>query len=146
MGPRKQFLNRKCLSVVRIKFLKDFCSASISNLFFSAMWSPSFVPKPDDWPEQCRVVGTFTKPGIVSINTDNYSDFYAWLEKGSTPVFIGFGSMVIDEPETLSNIIMKAAIKANCRIVVQSGWSTLDVSGEQRCFNIGTVHLLSETC
>lgn len=45
--------------------------------------------------------------------------------------------MVIDEPETFSDIIMKAAAKANCRVVVQSGWSTLDVSGEQRCFNIG---------
>jgi hypothetical protein len=23
------------------------------------MWSPTFVPKPKEWPEQCRVVGIF---------------------------------------------------------------------------------------
>ena len=26
---------------------------------FSAMWSPSFVPRPDDWPPQAQVVGAF---------------------------------------------------------------------------------------
>lgn len=108
---------------------------------FSAMWSPSFVPKPDDWPEQCRVVGTFTqdkkKAGVV--DEEKFADLIAWLKAGEKPVFIGFGSMVIKDTSTLETMIMKAARQANCRIVVQSSWSKLDVSDEELCQNVGPV-------
>jgi hypothetical protein len=41
---------------------------------FSAMLSPSFVPKPDDWPDQCEVVGTFftdTSSPVKSVVTSS---------------------------------------------------------------------------
>ncbi len=104
---------------------------------FSAMWSGSFVPKPDDWPEQCRVVGTFNyvekKEGSEKPAFDpseaGLGDVVDWLESGPKPVFIGFGSMVIEDPKALEEIIKAAATKVGCRIIVQSGWTKMDVSG-----------------
>ena len=131
---------------------------------FSAMWSPSFVPKPVDWPEQCQVVGTFTQfTGKASQNkvtlpaeeAAKLSDLIEWIENGDAPIFIGFGSMVIKDTERLQTMIMDAAKALGTRIVVQSSWSKLDVmSGfeereEQLCHNVGPVShdwLLPQCC
>ena len=112
---------------------------------FSAMWSPSFFPKPADWPDQCRVVGTFTevkdvtKKQTVTVDTEKFADLIAWIESGTKPVFIGFGSMVIKDTNALEEIIKQAAKQTDTRIVVQSSWSKLDVSGEPLCHNVGPV-------
>mmetsp|Transcript_15225 Transcript_15225/g.33052 ORF Transcript_15225/g.33052 Transcript_15225/m.33052 type:complete len:873 (+) Transcript_15225:27-2645(+) len=132
---------------------------------FSAMWSPSFVPKPVDWPQQCRVVGTFTevkasakkKVTLSPLDTEKFASLIAWIESGVKPVFIGFGSMVIKDTVRLQQMIMDAAKATNTRIVVQSSWSKLDVSGwgleegdeEQLCHNVGPVShdwLLPQCC
>jgi sterol 3beta-glucosyltransferase len=109
------------------------------NIPFSAMWSPGFVPKPDDWPEQCRVVGAFTedkkKAGVV--DEEKFADLIEWLEEGDAPVFVGFGSMVIKDTVALQNVIIEAARMSNCRIIVQSCWSKLDVAAEPLCQNVG---------
>lgn len=109
---------------------------------FTAMWSPSFVPKPEDWPSQCRVVGTFNfkersldgdDGEVIKVSFDpiaaGFQDLTNWFDNGGPkPVFIGFGSMVIEDPERLVEIIKAAAIQVGCRIVVQSGWTDLDIS------------------
>lgn len=118
---------------------------------FSAMWSPSFVPKPDDWPEQCRVVGTFTensggagvaKKVMLSPSDEKKNEkLIAWLKEGGDarkPIFIGFGSMVIKDTERLQTMIMEAAKETKIRIVVQSSWSKLNVYGEF-CHNVGPI-------
>ncbi len=134
----------KTLKIPRIHGHMMTSSIIDARIPFSAMWSPSFVPKPDDWPEQCRVVGTFDfqervkkvdeeaqaqphQPSFDPIKA-GFSDVVKWFEQGPKPVFIGFGSMVINEPEKLEHIIKAAAKKVGCRIIVQSGWTNLDVS------------------
>ena len=130
---------RTTLDLPRIQATTGFSSAIIdSHVPFSAMWSPNFVPKPADWPEQCRVVGTFTvNQAGSSFDTTPFSDLVEWLAAGLPPVFIGYGSMVIEDTKSLAQIIQAAAVKADCRIVVQSSWSDFDVSSEPRCFNVG---------
>jgi len=97
---------------------------------FSAMWSPAFVPKPSDWPEQCEVVGTFVIDQKKDFDVSPFAELDAWLKDGPKPIFIGFGSMVIQEPKLLEDIIKKAAHKANVRVVVQSSWTKLDVEDD----------------
>ena len=129
---------------------------------FSAMWSPTFCPKPLDWPEQCRVVGTFTdvKKGVKAsptVDEEKFADLISWIESGPSPVFIGFGSMVIEDTTKLSQMIKDAAKETGTRIVVQSSWSKMDVSdeednvegGQQLCHNVGPVShdwLLPQCC
>jgi len=122
-----------------------------TNIPFSAMWSPSFVPKPEDWPKQCRVVGTFTqdKKKACVVDEEKFADLIQWLNAGPKPVFIGFGSMVISDTNRLQGMIMKAARITNTRIVVQSSWSKMDVSSESLCHNVGPVAhdwLLPQCC
>ncbi len=123
---------------------------------FSAMWSPTLLPRPKDWPEQCRVVGTCSQKIVKKRSFDpieaGLGDLVDWLNSGPKPVFIGFGSMVIENPRRLQEMIITAAAKVQCRIVVQSGWTKLDVSGCMKgedlpldfglqgplCFNVGS--------
>jgi sterol 3beta-glucosyltransferase len=109
-----------------------------AKLPFSAMWSASFVPKPKDWPDQCQVVGAFFVEQKTNFDAKPFEEFTMWLNNGPKPIFIGFGSMVIKEPQKLEKIIKEAARKANVRVVVQSGWSKLDVEDESGlCHNVG---------
>jgi hypothetical protein len=49
---------RSTLQLRKLSYVGGISAAIVdSKIPFSAMWSPSFVPKPADWPEQCRVVG-----------------------------------------------------------------------------------------
>jgi hypothetical protein len=105
---------------------------------YSAMWSPSFVPKPEDWPPQCEVVGTFVIDQKKNMDTTPFDDLSIWLANGPKPVFIGFGSMVIEDTTSLGHIIVEAAKIANVRVVVQSSWSKLNVEdGSGLCHNVG---------
>ena len=126
---------------------------------FSAMWSPSFLPKPEDWPDECRVVGTFTeqkskeKEEVPAVDTEKFADLIEWMGQGPPPVFIGFGSMVIEDTEGLAKMIKDAAKTTDTRIVVQSSWSKIDVSAEEGevayCANVGPVShdwLLPQCC
>ena len=110
-----------------------------SQVPFSAMWSPSFVPRPEDWPKQCQVVGTFVldRQGSDEFDESEFQEFIEWITEGQPPIFLGFGSMVIKDTNRLAEMIKRAVVQADCRMVVQSGWSKIDVSGEPRCINIG---------
>jgi hypothetical protein len=104
------------------------------------MWSAAFVPKPADWPEQCEVVGSFFVEQKSDFDPAPFKDVTEWIQSGGAkPVFIGFGSMVIREPEKLEQIIKEAARKAGIRVLVQSGWSKLNVEdeGSDLCRNVG---------
>lgn len=110
-----------------------------SRIPFSAMWSPSFVPKPDDWPEQCRVVGTFVidQKSSTAFDESEFAELSEWLASGPPPIFLGFGSMVIEDTNSLAEMIKNAVVQADCRMVIQSSWSQIDVSGEPNCFPVG---------
>ena len=73
----------------------------------------------------------------MTINEDEFADVIQWLKEGDSPIFIGFGSMVIKDTSLLSNIIMESARAANARVIVQSNWSKLNVSEEPLCKDIG---------
>lgn len=112
-----------------------------SKVPFSAMWSPSFVPKPNDWPEQCRVVGAFIldEDKAPKVDEDDFREFLDWYKKTKRkPIFIGFGSMMVDDTTRLSKIIKDAAKQADMPLVVQSTWSKLKTSEEPLCYDIGS--------
>lgn len=57
-------------------------------------------------------------------------DLMRWLESGPAPVFVGFGSMVIRDPERLVEIIETAAKRSGTRVLLQSSWT--DMSKKQQ--------------
>lgn len=49
----------------------------------------------------------------------------AFLRNGPPPVYIGFGSIVIDNPQRLTTMILEAVKSTGVRAIVSKGWSKL---------------------
>ncbi|ORY13303.1 UDP-glucose:sterol glycosyltransferase [Clohesyomyces aquaticus] len=88
-------------------------------------FSPNVVPPPLDWPDWIRVTGYwFLDEG------DRYeppADLLAFMQKarddGKKLVYVGFGSIVIDDPARLTKTVVDSIIKADVRCVLSKGWS-----------------------
>ncbi|KAH7184107.1 hypothetical protein BKA60DRAFT_613781 [Fusarium oxysporum] len=49
-------------------------------------------------------------------------DLVGFLEKGPPPIYIGFGSIVIDDPPALTQLIFDAVKLAGVRAIISRGW------------------------
>ena len=89
------------------------------------LWSPYFVPKPPDWGPEINLAGfVFLEPANTFEPPESPMKF---LEAGDTPVYIGFGSIVVDNPERFTEMIFDAVKKASVRALVSKGWGGLGV-------------------
>lgn len=90
---------------------------------FTYLWPDSLVPKPAEWGphidlanfihyEQAR---TYEPPPALL-------DF---LAAGETPIYVGFGSVVAENPAVLTRTIFTALRKAGARGIVSQGWAHL---------------------
>jgi hypothetical protein len=79
-----KFINRwrmRTLNLPRTPFNHKYSNPIVQcKIPFSAMWSWSFVPKPEDWPEQCRVVGAFTESSPIAAWCLRRS--WWWMQQG----------------------------------------------------------------
>ncbi|KAI6881446.1 UDP-Glycosyltransferase/glycogen phosphorylase [Hortaea werneckii] len=92
-------------------------------------WSPALVSKPADWPDYIDVCGFFFR------EVPSYSpptDLASFLECGDKPVYIGFGSIVLDDPAVMTEKILAAVEKAGVRAIVSRGWSNLGEGRDSR--------------
>ncbi|KAL1794573.1 hypothetical protein ACET3X_006389 [Alternaria dauci] len=90
-------------------------------------WSPALVPKPLDWPAHIDVCGFFFRDPPRYEPPD---DLRSFIESGPPPVYIGFGSIVLEDPQRITAVILEA-VKANgFRAIVSKGWSKLGDHGE----------------
>ncbi|VAH65833.1 unnamed protein product [Triticum turgidum subsp. durum] len=87
------FINdfRKKLNLPPIAYFSTY-HGSISHLPTGYMWSPHLMPKPKDWGSLVDVVGYC----FLNLGTKYQPplEFSQWLQEGSKPIYIGFGSMV----------------------------------------------------
>ncbi|KAF8201096.1 hypothetical protein K438DRAFT_1758408 [Mycena galopus ATCC 62051] len=90
---------------------------------FTYCWSPALVPKPMDWPAHMDVCGFFFREAPDYTPPPELDDF---LRAGPPPVYIGFGSIVIDDPSRMSAIVLGAVRKVGVRAIVSRGWSKLE--------------------
>ncbi|TFK67117.1 glycosyltransferase family 1 protein [Pluteus cervinus] len=85
--------------------------------------SPALVPKPSDWKNHIDVVGFYFLDLATSYQPPD--DLAAFLSAGPPPIYIGFGSVVVDDPVALTNKIFEATEKAGVRALVSAGWGGL---------------------
>lgn len=88
-------------------------------------FSPHVVPPPLDWPDWVRVTGYWFLD-----EADLYeppADLVAFMDKarkdGKKLVYVGFGSIVIDDPAALTKTVVDSVMKADVRCVLSKGWS-----------------------
>lgn len=86
-------------------------------------YSEKVVPEPADWPKSAQTTGYW----FLDENEDwePPEELSAFLQNGSAPVYIGFGSMAGRDPERLARVVVEALEKANLRGIIATGWGGL---------------------
>ncbi|CAG8279064.1 unnamed protein product [Penicillium salamii] len=85
-------------------------------------WSPALVPKPKDWPAHIDVCGFFFRDPPSYSPPSELAEF---LQAGPPPVYIGFGSIVVDNPQKLIDTVVIAIVRSGVRAIISKGWSGL---------------------
>lgn len=90
---------------------------------FTYLWPASLVAKPPEW-----------GPHIELANFVQYEQAHTYepppallefLAAGEAPIYVGFGSVVAEDPAALTRTIFRALEKAGARGVVSRGWAHL---------------------
>ncbi|KAK4090318.1 CAZyme family GT1 [Purpureocillium lilacinum] len=87
---------------------------------FTYLWSPGLVPKPADWGDEIDVTGFVFLDLAGAFKPD--PALVKFLEAGEKPIYIGFGSIVVDDAERFTDMIFDAIKKAGVRALVSRGW------------------------
>ncbi|KAJ6442575.1 UDP-glucose,sterol transferase [Purpureocillium lavendulum] len=113
---------RKTLDLEPVPFSEGPGLAETLKVPVTYCWSPALVPRPADWPSHIDVCGFFFRDEPEHTPTPGLAAFLS----GAKPIiYIGFGSIVVDDPRALSAIIVGAVEAAGVRAVVSRGWSGL---------------------
>ncbi|XP_049369128.1 sterol 3-beta-glucosyltransferase UGT80B1 [Solanum verrucosum] len=113
---------KKKLNLPPIAYFSTY-HGSLSHFPTGYMWSPHVVPKPKDWGSLVDIVGyCFLNLG------SNYrppEEFIKWIQNGPKPVYIGFGSMPLEDTIKTTNIILEALRNTGQRGILDRGWGDL---------------------
>ncbi|KAL9245084.1 hypothetical protein vseg_018778 [Gypsophila vaccaria] len=129
------WITRSHINVIRERTLKlppipyfSTYFGSMYHLPMTYMWSRHILPKPKDWGPLVDVAGyCFLNLGSNYQPPDELVD---WMKKGSRPIYVGFGSMILDDPRTTTSIILEALKNTGQRGILDSGWGDLGISSE----------------
>lgn len=89
-------------------------------------FSRHVVPPPADWPENVHVTGYWILDEVKDWQPP--PELLKFLEAGSPPVFVGFGSMSGRDPERATRLVLEALAKAGQRGVIVTGWGGLEIA------------------
>ncbi len=68
------------------------------------------------------------------------SDLLTWLDAGPPPLYVGFGSMAVTDPDTLAQVITTATSTLGLRVLMATGWSGLSVEDDkERTYTVRAV-------
>lgn len=88
-------------------------------------FSPTVVPPPSDWPSWHQVVGYWWP--VVDPQWEAPRALVEFLAEGSAPVFLGFGSMHVEDPTGFRRMLIEAVDAAGVRAVIQHPDSRVDM-------------------
>jgi UDP:flavonoid glycosyltransferase YjiC (YdhE family) len=98
------------------------------------------IPKPKDWGHHVSIAGFFFLN--LASNYTPAPDLAEFLAAGEPPVYIGFGSIVVDDPNAMTTMIFEAVKTTGRRALVSKGWGGLggdDLNVPEGVFMLGNV-------
>lgn len=122
-------VRKKKLKLRPVTYLSG-SQGSDSDVPHGYIWSPHLVPKPKDWGSKVDVVG-FCFLDLAS-NYQPPQELVKWLEAGEKPIYIGFGSLPVQEPEKMTQIIVEALETTGQRGIINKGWGGLGSLAEPK--------------
>ncbi|KAL9104167.1 MAG: hypothetical protein Q9163_000866 [Psora crenata] len=94
--------------------------ASRLRIPYTYCWSPALIQKPGDWGSHISISGFYFLPLGASFAPE--PDLEVFLNAGPPPIYIGFGSIVVDDPNAMTTLIFEAVKKTGQRALVSKGW------------------------
>ncbi|KAB2019007.1 hypothetical protein ES319_D08G269900v1 [Gossypium barbadense] len=113
---------KKTLKLRPVTYLRGSYS-SPPDVPYGYIWSPHLVPKPKDWGKNIDVVG-FCFLDLASSYKPPES-LLKWIDAGDKPIYIGFGSLPVQQPGGMTKIIVQALEKTGQRGIINKGWGGL---------------------
>jgi len=98
----------------------DFHRILRSNTLLGA-YSAKVVPRPVDWPDNVSITGYWHSADDAT-GWQPTRELVSFLEAGSPPVYVGFGSMAGRNPEQLAATAIQALDLSGQRGVLMTGW------------------------
>ncbi|KAH1154611.1 hypothetical protein AAZX31_18G137400 [Glycine max] len=115
-------LRKKKLKLRPVTYLSG-SQGSETDVPHAYIWSPHLVPKPKDWGPKIDVVGFCFLD--LALNYEPPESLVKWLEEGDKPIYIGFGSLPVQEPKKMTQIIVDALEITGQRGIINKGWGGL---------------------
>ncbi|KAJ3471895.1 hypothetical protein MRS44_001994 [Fusarium solani] len=101
---------------------------------FTYCWSPALIPKPREWGHNISISGFFFRQPPSYQPPEDLATF---LKGGPKPIYVGFGSIVADDPARLMIMVLKAIKTAGVRAIISQGWSKLEGDEDPNIFYVG---------
>lgn len=86
-------------------------------------YSPQVLPKPPDWSDNLHITGYWFLD--AQPNWKPPAELVRFLESGSPPIYIGFGSMSDKDPEHRTRLVLRALELTGQRGVLLKGWGAV---------------------
>jgi len=105
-----------------------FKKITVDNILSLYCFSPTLLQRPRDWRKHDDITGFLFLPQEKreqSMTDLVPTDFAQWLAEGEKPVYIGFGSIPVPDPELFSRILAEMLTTTTHRFVFCQGWSRL---------------------
>ncbi len=79
----------------------------------------------DELPDRHPVTGfAVDADGVFGAPTD--PALAAWLDAGSAPIYVGFGSMAVDDPAALVTMLRAVCARRGRRLLLAAGWAGIE--------------------
>lgn len=127
---------RQVMGMGKGAFWGPFTALSKSSTPVLYGYSRHVLPRPSDWADNLHVTGYWFLDAPHGWTPP--ADLTAFLDAGSPPIYIGFGSMKNRNPEEAGNIALEALQRTGQRGVLATGWGGLNPSALP-----DSVHVLS---
>lgn len=85
--------------------------------------SPALLSKPKDWGKHIDICGFSFLPSKSDYTPPD--DIAEFLKAGTTPIYVGFGSIVVEDQIKLTRTVFEAIEASGQRAIVSKGWGNL---------------------
>lgn len=118
-------MRQAVLGLPSAPFFGPYRSSALENMPVLYGFSPSVIPQPTDWDTDKKITGYWFLDAEEAWQPS--SDLVDFLNNGSAPIYIGFGSMSNRNPEETAELVIKAVHLSQQRAILFSGWSGLHI-------------------
>jgi len=115
---------QEALGLAARPFLGDF--GQIAQMPTLLGFSEAIVPRPPEWGPNVHYTGYWRPEEPEWSPPESLVNF---LAAGSAPIFVGFGSMPVRNPQEVTQVVLQAMQQTGQRAVLQAGWAGIGQTG-----------------